>query len=56
MDALGYPTQDTLDFARHASVSSYVDRIRVPTLLVQGQNDTLFNLQEATATYRALRD
>ena len=55
MDALGYPTQDTLDFARHASVSSYVDRIRIPTLLVQGQNDTLFNLQEATATYRALR-
>jgi len=55
MDALGYPTQDTLDFARHASVSSYVDRIRIPTLLVQGENDTLFNLQEATATYRALR-
>jgi ABC-2 type transport system ATP-binding protein len=55
MDALGYPTQDTLDLARHASVSSYVDRIRIPTLLVQGENDTLFNLQEATATYRALR-
>ena len=55
MDALGYPTQDTLDLARHASVSSYVDRIRIPTLLVQGENDTLFNLQEAAATYRALR-
>lgn len=55
MDALGYPDQDTLDFARHASVSSYVERIRIPTLLVQGENDTLFNLQEATATYRALR-
>lgn len=55
MDALGYPTQDTVDFARHASVASYVERIRVPTLLVQGQNDTLFNLQEAVATYRALR-
>ncbi len=55
MDALGYPTQDTLDFARHASVSSYVDRIRIPTLLVQGENDTLFTLQEAAATYRALR-
>ena len=55
MDALGYPTQDTLDFARHASVSSYVGRIRIPTLLVQGENDTLFNLQEATATYRSLR-
>jgi len=55
MDALGYPTQDTLDFARHASVSSYVQKIRIPTLLVQGQNDTLFNLQEAAATYRSLR-
>ena len=55
MDALGYPTQDTLDFARHASVSTYVEKIRIPTLLVQGQNDTLFNLQEAVATYRALR-
>ena len=55
MDALGYPTQDTVDFARHASVASYVRRIRIPTLLVQGQNDTLFNLQEAVATYEALR-
>lgn len=55
MDALGYPTQDTIDFARHASVTSYVEKIRIPTLLVQGENDTLFNLQEAVATYRALR-
>jgi predicted acyl esterase len=55
MDALGYPDQGTLDFARHASVSSYVSRIRIPTLLAQGENDTLFDLQEAAATYRALR-
>ena len=27
----------------------------MPTLLVQGQKDTLFNLQEATATFRGLR-
>ena len=47
--------QDTSTFARHASVSSYVDRIRIPTLLMQGENDTLFNLQEAAATYRALQ-
>jgi ABC-2 type transport system ATP-binding protein len=44
-----------LAFARHASVSSYVKNIRVPTLLMQGENDTLFNLQEAVATYRALQ-
>ena len=55
MDAVGYPTDDTVAFARHASVSSYVENIRVPTLLIQGENDTLFNLQEAVATYQALQ-
>ncbi|MDQ1671043.1 MAG: hypothetical protein QOE40_3104 [Actinomycetota bacterium] len=55
MDAVGYPTPETMSFARHASVTSYIDKIRIPTLLVQGQNDTLFNLQEAIATYRALQ-
>ena len=40
---------------RHASVSSYVSRIKVPTLLLQGQSDTLFNLNEAAATYASLR-
>jgi predicted acyl esterase len=55
MDALGYPTADTLAFARNASVESYIDDIKIPTLLGQGQADTLFNLHEATATYTALR-
>jgi predicted acyl esterase len=55
MDAMGYPTADTMTFARHASVTSYLSKIRIPTLLVQGENDTLFNLQEAVATYRALQ-
>lgn len=55
MDALGYPTQETIDFARHASVTSYLSKVRIPTLLLQGQNDTLFNLQEAVATFRGLR-
>ena len=41
--------------AHHASVASYVEKIRIPTLLVQGENDTLFNLNEAIATYRALK-
>lgn len=40
---------------RRASVTSYLRRIRIPTLLMQGQQDTLFNLNEAAATYRALR-
>ena len=55
LNAAGYPDQATLDLARHASVASYVSRIKIPTLLVQGQHDTLFNIQEAVATYKALR-
>jgi predicted acyl esterase len=54
LDALGYPNASTLALARHASVASYTAGISTPTLLVQGQADTLFNLQEAAATYRAL--
>jgi ABC-2 type transport system ATP-binding protein len=55
MDALGYPDATTVAFARNASAASYLKDIRIPTLLGQGQADTLFNLQEATATYRALK-
>ncbi|WP_375480360.1 CocE/NonD family hydrolase [uncultured Jatrophihabitans sp.] len=40
---------------RHASVATYLSKIKVPTLLMQGENDTLFNLNEAAATYRALK-
>ena len=55
MDALGYPTADTIAFARNASVSTYLKDIRIPVMLGQGQADTLFNLQEAVATYTALK-
>jgi predicted acyl esterase len=51
----GYPDAATLGLLRHASVATYMSRIRIPTLLSQGQSDTLFNLQEAVATYTALR-
>jgi X-Pro dipeptidyl-peptidase C-terminal non-catalytic domain/X-Pro dipeptidyl-peptidase (S15 family) len=51
---LGYPSTDLLALLRHASVSTYLDRIRIPVLLAQGENDTLFNLNEAVATYQAL--
>ena len=40
---------------RHASVASYMSRIKAPTLIIQGQSDTLFNLNEGVATYRALK-
>ncbi|GGS40143.1 CocE/NonD family hydrolase [Streptomyces violaceus] len=47
-------TAELLAFARSVSPASYLHRVKTPTLLVQGQADTLFNLNEATATYRTL--
>jgi ABC-2 type transport system ATP-binding protein len=55
LDAGGVATPDVLAFARHASVESYISNIHIPTLLAQGQADTLFNLAEAAATYSALK-
>jgi predicted acyl esterase len=51
----GFFQPDAVAALRHASVASFMKRIKVPVLLVQGENDTLFNLNEAAATYRALR-
>lgn len=53
-------TTGTLDAAatsnlRHASLGSYLDQVTVPTLIMQGQSDTLFNLNEAIAAYRGLK-
>jgi ABC-2 type transport system ATP-binding protein len=50
----GYLQPADIDHLRHASVATYLDRIRIPVLLMQGENDTLFDLNEAAATYRAL--
>ncbi|MEU0202273.1 MULTISPECIES: CocE/NonD family hydrolase [unclassified Streptomyces] len=47
-------TAELLAFAHRVSPVSYLHRVKAPTLLVQGQADTLFNLNEATATYRTL--
>ncbi|MGY0490819.1 CocE/NonD family hydrolase [Streptomyces sp. WG-D5] len=52
-----YPAEDTerlLDYARSVSPVSYLKRVKAPTLLVQGQADSLFNLNEAQATYETL--
>lgn len=51
----GYPDATTRAYLEHASVETYMGGIRIPTLLMQGENDTLFNLNEAVANYRALR-
>ncbi|MFG3281960.1 CocE/NonD family hydrolase [Streptomyces sp. NPDC048111] len=54
-----YPAAATaamLRYARSVSPVSYLDRVEAPTLLIQGQTDSLFNLNEASATYNRLRD
>jgi predicted acyl esterase len=50
----GYASAASVDFLRSNSVASYVEDVRAPTLIGQGQADTLFNLQESVATYTAL--
>ncbi|WP_329625511.1 CocE/NonD family hydrolase [Streptomyces sp. NBC_01255] len=47
-------TKKMLDYARSVSPASYLDGVKAPTLLVQGQMDTVFNLNEARATYEKL--
>ncbi|MFI1912803.1 alpha/beta fold hydrolase [Nocardia sp. NPDC020380] len=51
----GFMPPDLIDRLRTTSVSSYLDRIKVPVLLIQGQQDALFDLNEAKATYDGLR-
>ncbi|MFD5628696.1 CocE/NonD family hydrolase [Streptomyces sp. NPDC127072] len=53
-----YPAAKTgplLRYSRSVSPVSYLRKVKAPTLLVQGQADSLFNLNEATATYKALK-
>ena len=65
----GYPTQLCQTYARIALTGDATDAdralladssgttqpLRTPTLLVQGQSDTLFNTNDAVATYTGLR-
>jgi ABC-2 type transport system ATP-binding protein len=51
----GYFQPGAVAALRHASVAFFMSKIDIPTLLIQGENDTLFNLNEAAATYRALK-
>ncbi|MFE6102069.1 CocE/NonD family hydrolase [Streptomyces laurentii] len=44
-----------LAYARSVSPVSYLDKVKAPTLLVQGQTDSLFNLNEAQRSYDRLR-
>ena len=50
----GHPTADAITTLRESSPSSVAGRIHVPTLLVQGQADSLFPLDQADANARAI--
>lgn len=51
--ALGYPDQTTRAWFYDRSMAAYgtTDPIRVPTLMIQGTVDTLFNLNDAWSSY-----
>jgi ABC-2 type transport system ATP-binding protein len=55
VSTLGYPSKADIAFLHSNSVASYMKDVRVPTLLGQGEDDTLFNLQESVATYTSLK-
>ena len=50
----GRADQATVDLLRRDSPVSVADKITAPTLLVQGEQDTLFGLDQADATARQL--
>ncbi|MEX2982800.1 alpha/beta fold hydrolase [Streptomyces sp. C36] len=51
----GRPDAAARELLERRSPSAVADRIKVPTLLVQGQNDSLFPLDQADAAARAIR-
>lgn len=50
----GRPTESAIAMLSRSSPASVADRIRVPTLLVQGQSDSLFPLDQADANAKAI--
>ncbi|GAC1538461.1 MAG: hypothetical protein NVS3B12_23600 [Acidimicrobiales bacterium] len=53
--AQGYPNADTTALLRHASAASFMSKIRVPTMLLQGEADSLFNINDAVANYNGIK-
>ena len=51
----GYLQQTDVNHLRHASVATFLNKIKIPVLLDQAEVDTLFNLNEAIATFTALK-
>ncbi|NJC73620.1 alpha/beta fold hydrolase [Planosporangium thailandense] len=54
MATTGRPTAQALDLLRRSSPASVIDRIKAPTLLIQGEADSLFPLSEADANAKGI--
>ncbi len=52
--ALGRPTPQAVSLLLRSSPASVAGRMRAPTLLIQGEHDSLFGLDQANANYQAL--
>lgn len=54
---LGYPSPNTLALLRHASMVGYdaAGQVHIPTMFLQGEADSLFNLDEAVANYNLIK-
>lgn len=50
----GQPSASLLAMLRAHSPAAFLSRVKVPTFLVQGMNDTLFGIDQADATARTL--
>jgi len=51
----GQPTPAAISLLTRNSPASVAGRLNVPTLLIQGQHDSLFGLDQADANYRAIQ-
>src|SRR5262249_61824464 len=51
----GQATPGAIALLRRSSPASVESRMAAPTLLVQGEHDSLFDLRQADANYRAIR-
>ncbi|MEV0896764.1 alpha/beta fold hydrolase [Actinoplanes sp. NPDC049802] len=54
MATTGIPDENTLALLRKSSPATVLDRIKAPTLLIQGAVDTLFPLSEADANAKGI--
>ena len=52
--ATGRPTPQAISLLLRSSPANVAGKMRAPTLLIQGENDSLFGLDQADANYRAI--